>query len=175
MVFECVPGSLTGARRLVFGPPKVRRRLLPSRQNALAAEFMEGMARPPWLTEAGQWPAHSADGPPASRRLSSSVGRRLLPSRFPFFRSCPTARREPSPYLPKRSPCRDVPHSVDVMRLLLLLLGAVLAVAQQPYTPPRFEDPDRLDRIQSVLPQLDELYRLHAAAAAAMAAAGAGI
>jgi len=49
------------------------------------------------------------------------------------------------------------------MRFLLLFLGAVLAAAQQPYTPPRFEDPDRLDRIQSVLPQLDELYRLHAA------------
>lgn len=48
------------------------------------------------------------------------------------------------------------------MRFLLMFLGAALAVAQQPYSPPRFEDPERLARIRAVLPQLDALYHDHA-------------
>lgn len=47
--------------------------------------------------------------------------------------------------------------------LSLLLLAVVLPAARSAYEPARFTDPERLARIQSLLPQLDELYRTHAA------------
>jgi CubicO group peptidase (beta-lactamase class C family) len=53
------------------------------------------------------------------------------------------------------------------MRCFLLFLASwvanVVLHGATPYTPPRFEDPDRVRRIREVLPRLDALYADHAA------------
>lgn len=50
------------------------------------------------------------------------------------------------------------------MPVLFVFAVLLLASAAHAYTPPRFDDPGRLARIEAVLPQLDALYRDYAAA-----------